>query len=164
MLIFTNKNGTPQAINPDLVVTVTQNNTDDNWTVLWMNSTRKEVDTIDVPYPFRAVVSGLRMAKMMGKDDVELVKKLNGDINYEFTDILVDDTTRGIFEAVLQPRTILIRDLKSKFPGTNVTQSITLLKNAKLIKEQAAPIYDFSTLYVTADGLNMAESLKFPTT
>jgi len=76
--------------------------------------------------------------------------------------LLEDDTTRGVFEAVARPRTILIRDLKSSFPDIDLNHSITLLKNANLIKEQPAVINDFSTLYVTASGLNVAQAMRQP--
>jgi hypothetical protein len=77
-------------------------------------------------------------------------------------DIFKDDTTRGIFEAVAKPRTILVRDLKSNFPHVDLKRSITLLKDADLIREQPAVIDDFSTLYVTANGLNVVQAMKHP--
>lgn len=83
-------------------------------------------------------------------------------LNMKTTNLFQDDATRGVFEAVANPRTILIRDLKSNFPHIDLKRSITLLKDANLIKEQPAVIDDFSTLYVTASGLNVAQAMKLP--
>jgi hypothetical protein len=81
-------------------------------------------------------------------------------LNMETKNLFKDDTTRGVFEAVAKPRTILVRDLKINFPNLDLKRSITLLKDADLIKEQPAVIDDFSTLYVTANGLNLAQAMK----
>lgn len=71
-----------------------------------------------------------------------------------------DAATRNVFEAVAKPRTILIRDLKNTFSGENLEHSINVLKEADLIKEKPAVINDFSTLYLTADGMDAVQALK----
>ena len=91
--------------------------------------------------------------------------------------VLADAATRAVFEAVAKRRTILLRDLKrdlnsdlksdlSEEPGNvsteSVEHSLSVLKNADLIRERPAPISDFSTFYVTANGLNAAQALKDP--
>jgi len=77
-------------------------------------------------------------------------------------DLLKDPTTRGVFEAVANPRTIRIRDLRINFPQVDLDRSIALLKNADLIKVEPAVIDDFNTIYVTATGLNVAQAMKRP--
>jgi hypothetical protein len=82
-------------------------------------------------------------------------------LNVELTNMFEDGTTRGIFEAVAHPRTILVRDLKSRFPDEALlNRTISLLKSADLIKEKPSAIDDFNTLYVTADGLSAVKALK----
>jgi hypothetical protein len=76
------------------------------------------------------------------------------------TELLRDDTTRGVFEAVAEPRTILVRDLRNSFPHAQLESSIAALKQAKLIKESPAVLDGFSTLYLTAGGLGVAQALK----
>jgi hypothetical protein len=82
-------------------------------------------------------------------------------INFITSNALRNSATRGVFEAVARPRTISLRDLKSNFPADEDLQgSITLLKQADLIGERPAVIQDFSTYYVTANGLNAAQALR----
>jgi hypothetical protein len=82
-------------------------------------------------------------------------------LNVELSNLLEDGETRGIFEAVAQPRTILVRDLKTRFPNkVLLNQTISRLKNAALIKEMPSVIEDFNTLYVTADGLSAVKALQ----
>jgi hypothetical protein len=82
-------------------------------------------------------------------------------LNVELSNLFEDGTTRGVFEAVAKPRTILVRDLKTRFPNNDqLNQTISLLKNAALIKEMPSVINDFNTLYVTADGLSAVKALK----
>jgi hypothetical protein len=83
-------------------------------------------------------------------------------LSMKTTDLFKDVTTRGVFEAVANPRTIRIRDLRSNFPHQDLDRSIKLLKDADLIQEQPAAIDDFSTLSVTATGLNVAQAIKRP--
>jgi hypothetical protein len=83
-------------------------------------------------------------------------------INMDWAGIFSDVTTRGVFEAVAKPRTILFRDLKVDFPPEDVQRSLDRLKKANLIKEQTSAIQDFSTLYVTADGLSAAYAMNVP--
>jgi hypothetical protein len=83
-------------------------------------------------------------------------------MNMKTTNLFRDVTTRGVFEAVAKPRTILVRDLRNNFSREDLEHSITALKEADLIKEKPAVIDDFSTLYLTANGLNVAQALKQP--
>ena len=77
----------------------------------------------------------------------------------ETANLLKDETTRGVFQAVAKPRTIQIRDLRVKFKSDVLERSIKKLTDAKLIKVSEAPIEDFKTLYVTTNGLNLAQAL-----
>ena len=82
-------------------------------------------------------------------------------LNVELSNLFRDGTTRGVFEAVAQPRTILVRDLKSRFPNNvQLDQTIRRLIKAELIKVKPSIIQDFNTLYVTADGLSAVTALK----
>ena len=80
-------------------------------------------------------------------------------IDLDRVNVLKDNNTREVFQAVVKPRTVTVRELKSSFPGLNLEETIVNLKNAGLIKEQPAVINDFSTLYVTANGLSTARAL-----
>ena len=81
-------------------------------------------------------------------------------LNPNTANLLKDETTRGVFKAVAGPRTVQFRDLKLQFSDASALgQSIKKLAEANLIKVSEAPIEDFKTLYVTADGLNWAQAL-----
>jgi hypothetical protein len=81
-------------------------------------------------------------------------------LNSKTANLFKDETTRGIFKAIAEPRTVQIRDLRLKFSDAGALgQSIKDLADANLIKVSEAPIEDFKTLYVTADGLNWARAL-----
>jgi hypothetical protein len=74
---------------------------------------------------------------------------------------LVRDTLlRTVFEAVAKSRSLQLRDLKVKFSPEQLEHSLPALKDADLIGESTAPIADFSTLYVTANGLTAENALK----
>jgi len=81
-------------------------------------------------------------------------------LNLRTSQVLSDSNTRGIFEAVAKPRTISVGELRRSFPAVNLEQSIRTLKDADLIAENPAIIGDFTTLYVTANGLNVAQALR----
>jgi hypothetical protein len=82
-------------------------------------------------------------------------------ISVETSNVLRDPKARGVFEAVAKPRTISLRDLKSSFSSDeDLQESIAVLKEADLIGEKPAVIQDFSTLYVTANGLNAVLALN----
>lgn len=81
-------------------------------------------------------------------------------LSFKASKILSDSNTRGVFEAVAEPRTISVRELRKSFPKVNLEQSIESLKALDLIAEKPAIIGDFSTLYVTANGLNVAQVLR----
>lgn len=81
-------------------------------------------------------------------------------LDFATSNLLQDLKTRGVFEAVVKPRTISFRDLKSSFASDEeLEESIAVLKEADLIGEKSALIPDFNTLYVTANGLNAARAL-----
>jgi len=67
---------------------------------------------------------------------------------------------RSVFEAVARKRSVKIRDLKDQFSSEQLEHSIPALKGADLIRESRAPIADFSTLYVTENGLTAERALK----
>lgn len=82
-------------------------------------------------------------------------------ISSKAVNVLRDLKTQGVFKAVAEPRTISFRDLKNSLPDEeNLQQSISDLLQADLIGEKTSVIPDFSTLYVTADGLNAVRALK----
>jgi hypothetical protein len=81
-------------------------------------------------------------------------------LNVELTNLFDDDATRGVFEAVALPRTIMVRDLKTRFSDDVLNKTISRLKGLDLIKEKPSVIDDFNTLYVTANGLSAVKALK----
>ena len=83
--------------------------------------------------------------------------------------VFQDPTVRTVFDAVAKPRAILLRDLRNNVlqdegsvSKETVEHSISVLKDADLIKERPAAIGDFSTLYLTANGLSAAQALNDP--
>jgi hypothetical protein len=76
------------------------------------------------------------------------------------SNLVKDAILRTVFEAVAKSRSIQVKDLKEKFSTEQLEHSIPALKGADLIRESTAPIQDFSTLYVTANGLTAESALK----
>lgn len=62
---------------------------------------------------------------------------------------------REVFKLLVQDKSIRFGDLVKKASGERheVKQALETLKDASLVKEAGAAIEDFSTYYVTADGL-----------
>ena len=76
---------------------------------------------------------------------------------------------RTIFEAILKNRSAIFKDLMAvvgKSTGDDqesrreVEAAVSLLKEADLIKERPAAIEDFSSYYVTANGLAAESDLN----
>lgn len=76
------------------------------------------------------------------------------------SNLVKDAILRTVFEAVAKRRSIQVKDLKEQFSSEQLQHSIPALKGADLIRESIAPIEDFSTLYVTANGLTAESALK----
>jgi hypothetical protein len=81
--------------------------------------------------------------------------------------LLADRSTRTIFETVARERKISHKDLVqtlTRIAGVVSTNEISTrldqLEEAKLIGEQGAPIEDFKTYYITADGLSAERELR----
>jgi hypothetical protein len=84
--------------------------------------------------------------------------------------LLANGVVVSVFKEVLKNRSALFRDVvnsvgrKSNLPShtakTEVENAVLLLKDADLIRENTAPIEDFTSYYVTAKGLNAERQLK----
>lgn len=79
-------------------------------------------------------------------------------------EILTDRTAREVFKAVVRQRSINFTNLK-KVLGQGVDVNVivgplTKLKEVGLIAEESAPLKDWATYYVTADGLEAERKLS----
>jgi len=70
--------------------------------------------------------------------------------------------TRNVFDAVVKKLTIRFKDLVDSLDleEEKVSESLVKLEEAKLIEEFAAPVNDFKTLYITANGLTANRELR----
>jgi DNA-binding MarR family transcriptional regulator len=70
--------------------------------------------------------------------------------------------TRKVFETVVKQITIRFKDLVDslEIDEATVVESLDRLEKAKLIDESPAPLRDFKTLYITADGLSANRELR----
>lgn len=85
--------------------------------------------------------------------------------------LISDDLVQSVFKQIANNRSVQFKDLKSELQssGTDVKSeaienAVTVLKDADLIKESTAPIKDFNTYYVTADGLSVGRKLDLAQT
>jgi predicted transcriptional regulator len=75
----------------------------------------------------------------------------------------VADMRSASFKEILEsidPQSIYPESDKTKESREHVENAVKTLKQAGLIKERSAPIEDFNSYYVTADGLNAASELR----
>ena len=86
-----------------------------------------------------------------------------------FVVLFSNDVTKFVFKEVLKNRSAMFKEIReslSKKPEFSALDNSTLeetvrkLKDADLIKERTAPIEDFNTYYVTADGLTAERQLR----
>ena len=89
------------------------------------------------------------------------------DLTPEKLDVLRDSDARKVFETVANRRLVLFRELLRSFDlGDDEAARQRLhgllgsLKRQNLINETAAPVEDFATYYVTADGLSAQRDLR----
>lgn len=76
--------------------------------------------------------------------------------------LIAKPETRKVFEAVVEKLTIRFKDLVDSLDldENEVAESLGKLEQAKLIEESSAPLRDFKTFYVTADGLSANRELR----
>jgi hypothetical protein len=84
--------------------------------------------------------------------------------------LLSNDVTKFVFREVAKNRSVLFKQLRESLDKTPELQAnpdkfqleaaVKMLKDADLIKERTAPIEDFKTYYVTANGLTAERQLR----
>lgn len=82
--------------------------------------------------------------------------------------LLSNAALASVFKTIAEKRTVQFKDIRDLLPKTlgavptesELKQAVATLKEADLIKERPAPIDDFATYYVTADGLNVQRALE----
>jgi hypothetical protein len=88
--------------------------------------------------------------------------------------LLSNGVFNRVFKVIAEQRTVQLKDIRDlllknqKAPMEDQRQTtedqlreaVDFLKDADLIKERSAPIDDFATYYVTADGLNVERALR----
>jgi len=82
-----------------------------------------------------------------------------------FAALLQDTVARKVLEAIAREKKLQFRDLSKVFQlehieGKDASKALELLKTAGLIGEETAPIADFHTYYVTAEGLSTERQLR----
>ncbi|HYU47493.1 MAG TPA: hypothetical protein VEK84_15115 [Terriglobales bacterium] len=79
----------------------------------------------------------------------------------KYASTLLDPFNYKVFNTVASARRIALGDLwKSIGSEDRVSESVEKLSVAGLIKEEPASLKDFSTLYVTAEGLNAERQIR----
>ena len=80
----------------------------------------------------------------------------------EIITIFSTPETRKVFETVVKEINIRFKDLVDslEIDEEKVVESLDRLEEAKLIEESPAPVRDFKTLYITADGLSANRELR----
>jgi hypothetical protein len=79
--------------------------------------------------------------------------------------LLTSVAARHVFAAVAKRRLISFKDLirvitVATEDWEEINKSLEVLKQADLIKEETAPVKDFSNFYVTANGLRAERQLQ----
>jgi predicted DNA-binding ArsR family transcriptional regulator len=82
-----------------------------------------------------------------------------------FAALLQDTDARKVLAAIAREKKLYFRDLAKVFQlehieGQDANKALELLKTAGLIEEETAPISDFHTYYVTAEGLSTERQLR----
>ena len=83
--------------------------------------------------------------------------------------LLSDKIVQQVFKEILKNRTALFKEIRESVSATSgveyssqlskIEEAVQSLKDADLIKERESPIEDFTTYYVTADGLSAEKQL-----
>jgi hypothetical protein len=82
--------------------------------------------------------------------------------------VLSSDLPKNVFKEILKNRSALFKDIRAsvsenQLPNVGVKEierAVKTLVDASLVKERSAPIEDFNTYYVTADGLGVERMLR----
>ncbi len=84
--------------------------------------------------------------------------------------LLSNDVVKLVFKVVLKNRSVMLKEIRESLNRTPELQAsldevkledaVKKLKDADLIKERTAPIEDFNTYYVTANGLTAERQLR----
>jgi hypothetical protein len=84
--------------------------------------------------------------------------------------LLSDKVIQLVFKEILQNRSVLFKEifeslakkpeLETAMTKFSLEDAVKSLKDADLIKERSAPIEDFNTYYVTANGLSAERQLR----
>jgi Mn-dependent DtxR family transcriptional regulator len=79
--------------------------------------------------------------------------------------LLVNDQARQVFEKIAEKRYVRLKDLRDMLgqdPAaiTHLNENLNSLKQARLIDEEGASLEDFTTYYVTSDGLSAERQLR----
>jgi hypothetical protein len=82
-----------------------------------------------------------------------------------FAALLQDTAARKVLEAIAREKKLQFKDLSKTVQIEHLTsedasKALELLKTAGLIGEETAPIADFHTYYVTAEGLSAERQLR----
>jgi len=79
-----------------------------------------------------------------------------------FWSLFSDRFTRNLFETIVKERRINYRDLRQSIDldEEDTSERLERLKEAKLIEAKSAPVKDFETYYVTANGLSVERELR----
>jgi hypothetical protein len=77
---------------------------------------------------------------------------------------LSNPLNQNVFKAVVKARHLILKDLfgslESSTPKDDVVQSLNQLEKVGLIKAESSSIPEFSTYYVTAEGLQADRQLR----
>jgi hypothetical protein len=78
--------------------------------------------------------------------------------------IMSNPSIREVFKAVARHKYVRRRDLRDQVQSATDPQELNLvlneLTNASLIRAEKAPLADFDTYYVTAEGLSAERALN----
>ena len=88
-----------------------------------------------------------------------------GFVSNVFATLLQDTVARKVLETLAREKKLQSRDLSKVFQIEHIEdkdagKALELLKTAGLIGEEMAPIADFHTYYVTAEGLSTERQLR----
>jgi hypothetical protein len=79
--------------------------------------------------------------------------------------LVTDPAMRLAFDNIVKQRAVQWKDLSTFFEGEQIDKTdgrakLNVLKNANLIKEEPCDIDDFTTFYVTKEGLSVNRKLR----
>jgi hypothetical protein len=87
------------------------------------------------------------------------------DNNFTLFNILSDNVTRSIFHLIADERQVTYRDLVNTLDEQHIrtedaSERLERLRNAQLIEKEGAPLPDYETFYITANGLSVDRQLS----